>query len=126
MAAGNGAPELVQAAGGEPLFASAGQHSPWLAWENLVAADPDVIVLMPCGYRLAQTMADLPALSHRPVWRDLAAVRKGRVYAADGHHYFNRPGPRLVESAEILAAVFDHASGGPSQPDDRWILVQGS
>ena len=126
MAAGNWAPELVQAAGGEPLFASAGQHSPWLAWEDLAAANPDVIVLMPCGYRLAQTMADLPALSQRPEWRDLAAVRKGRVYAADGHHYFNRPGPRLVESAEILAAVFDHASGGPSQPDDRWILVQGS
>ena len=126
MAAGNWAPELVQAAGGEALFATAGEHSPWLRWEDLIAADPDVIVLMPCGYRIAQTLADLSALSHRPGWRDLAAVRADRVYAADGHHYFNRPGPRLVESAEILAAIFDHASGGPSRPDDRWILVQAS
>ena len=124
MAAGNWAPELVQAAGGEALFAVAGQHSPWLAWEDLAAADPDVIVLMPCGYRIARTLEDLPALSRRPGWRDFAAVRAGRVYATDGHHYFNRPGPRLVESAEILAAVFDHASGGPSRPDGRWIPVQ--
>ncbi len=121
MAAGNWVPELVQAAGGEPLFASAGQHSPWLAWEDLLAADPDVVVLMPCGYRIAETLADLPVLSSRPDWRDLGAVRAGRVYAVDGHHYFNRPGPRLVESAEVLAAILDHASGGSSRPDERWV-----
>lgn len=122
MAAGNWVPELVKAAGGAPLFAAVGQHSPWLEWDDLVAADPDVIVFMPCGYRIAQTIADLPAITARAGWSDLAAVRAGRVYAADGHHFFNRPGPRLIESAEILAEIFDHASGGPSQPSDRWIV----
>jgi len=122
MAAGNWVPELVRAAGGEPLFAAAGQHSPWLEWDALVAADPDVIVAMPCGYQLPQTLADLAPLVDRPGWRDLRAVRNDRVFAADGHHYFNRPGPRLVESAEILAACFDpddHARAG-----DGWIRLE--
>lgn len=123
MAAGNWAPELIAAAGGEPLFATAGQHSPWLDWEAFVAAEPEVIVFMPCGYRLAQTLADLPALTGRPGWADLAAVRAGRVYAADGHHYFNRPGPRLVESAEILAEILDDAGGGSTPAGDRWIRL---
>lgn len=126
MAAGNWVPELVQAAGGSPLFANVGQHSPWLDWGDLVAADPDIIVFMPCGYRIAQTLADLPVIAGRPGWRDLKAVCEGRVYATDGHHFFNRPGPRLIESAEILAEIFDHASGGPSQPNARWIVSTSS
>lgn len=103
MAAGNWVPELIEAAGGVPLFAAAGQHSPWLEWDALVAADPDVIVLMPCGFQIPQTLADLGPLTGRAGWNDLAAVRAGRVFVADGHHYFNRPGPRLVESARIVA-----------------------
>ena len=103
MAAGNWVPQLIEAAGGEPLFATAGQHSPWLEWEALVAADPDVIVLMPCGFQIPQTLADLAPLTGRAGWGQLSAVRKGRVFVADGHHYFNRPGPRLVESAQIIA-----------------------
>lgn len=106
MAAGNWVPDLTTRGGGEPLFATPGQHSPWLEWDALVAADPDVIVAMPCGYQIPQTLADFAALSGRPGWSDLSAVRGGRVFAADGHHFFNRPGPRLVESAEILAALF--------------------
>jgi|TARA_R100000501_G_scaffold13151_1_gene23953 iron complex transport system substrate-binding protein len=107
MAAGNWVPELIQIAGGDPLFAQAGQHSPWLEWDALVAADPDVIVMMPCGYQLPQTLADLAPLVERPGWRDLSAVRSGRVFVADGHHFFNRPGPRLVESAQIIADCID-------------------
>lgn len=112
MAAGNWVPELITAAGGAPLFAAAGQHSPWLDHDALVAADPDVIVLMPCGYRIAQTLADLPALTSRPGWSDLRAVREGRVFVADGQYFFNRPGPRLVESAEIIA---DCLAGTPER-----------
>lgn len=111
MAAGNWVPELVRMAGGEPLFAAAGQHSPWLAWDDLIAADPDVIVLMPCGYQIPQTLADLKPILDHPGWKGLSAVRNHRVFAADGHHFFNRPGPRLVESAEILAACFEAAPG---------------
>ena len=109
MAAGNWVPELVRIAGGEPLFAAAGQHSPWLEWDALAEADPDVIVMMPCGYQIPQTMSELGPVVNHPRWRDLTAVRENRVFVADGHHFFNRPGPRLVESAEILAACIDPA-----------------
>jgi iron complex transport system substrate-binding protein len=118
MAAGNWMPELVEAAGGVNLFGAAGAHSPWLAWDDLVAADPDVIVLLPCGFDIARTRLELPALTARPGWSSLAAVRAGRVYVADGNQYFNRPGPRLADSAEIMAEMlhpaldFGHRGGG--------------
>lgn len=103
MAAGNWTPELVEIAGGENLFGEVGTHSPWLAWDDLIAADPDVIVLAPCGFDIDRTRQDLPILEAHPGWANLRAVRDGRVYLADGNAYFNRSGPRLVESAEILA-----------------------
>lgn len=112
MAAGNWIPELIATAGGQPLFARAGQHSPWLDWHTLSAADPDVIVLMPCGYRIADTLAELDTLRRHHAWPSLTAVRTGRVFVTDGHHYFNRPGPRLVESAEILAEILGTAHFG--------------
>ncbi len=105
MAAGNWTPELVELAGGENLFGATGAHSPWLAWDDLAAADPDVIVLAPCGFDLARTQQDVPILQAHPLWAQLQAVRNGRVYLADGNAYFNRSGPRLVQSAEILAAI---------------------
>jgi iron complex transport system substrate-binding protein len=105
MAAGNWMPELVTLAGGESLFGESGDHSPWLEWEALRAADPEVILLMPCGYGIGRTLAELAALTRRGGWSTLRAVTRGEVYAADGHHYFNRPGPRLVESLEILAEI---------------------
>ena len=84
-------------------------------------ADPDVIVAMPCGYRIAQTTAEWPTLTAHPAWRDLKAVRQGRVFVADGHHYFNRPGPRLLESAEILAEILGHGTYG--HENGGWIRV---
>jgi len=109
MAAGNWIPELIEAAGGQPLFASAGEHSFYLDWQALLDADPDVVILMPCGYRVAQALADLPVLRAQAGWSQLSAVRNRRVFAADGHHFFNRPGPRIVESAEIVAAILSAA-----------------
>lgn len=105
MAGGNWMPELIEAAGGQSLFATPGQHSPWLDWRALAAADPDVILLLPCGFTIEQSLADLPLLQGRPEWSSLSAVRRGQVYVIDGHHYFNRPGPRLVESAEMIAEI---------------------
>ncbi|TAJ73413.1 MAG: cobalamin-binding protein [Phenylobacterium sp.] len=105
MAGGNWMPELIEAAGGESLFATAGQHSPWLDWSALAAADPDVILLLPCGFTIDQSLADLPLLRGRREWARLSAARRGQVYVIDGHHYFNRPGPRLVESAEMIAEI---------------------
>ncbi len=119
MAAGNWVPELVELAGGENCFGEPGAHSPWLTWDALQAADPDVIVVMPCGFGLARTIEEAAALHALPGWDTLTAVQSGRVYAVDGHHYFNRPGPRLVDSLEILAEVlhpgrfdFGHAGTG--------------
>jgi iron complex transport system substrate-binding protein len=105
MGAGNWTPELVAYAGGENIFGESGQHTPWLTWEELQAANPDVIVLSPCGYTLERVMQDVPLLQSHSVWADLQAVQNSKVYAIDGNQYLNRSGPRLVESAELLARV---------------------
>ncbi|MBZ5727360.1 MAG: cobalamin-binding protein [Acidobacteriia bacterium] len=102
MAAGNWTPELIALAGAIDLFGEPGRHSPWMTWEQLQAADPDVIVIAPCGFDLARTAAEMYWLTDRPGWHDLRAVRTGRVYLADGNQYFNRPGPRVVETFQAL------------------------
>jgi len=105
MAAGNWVPELVEMAGGVNLFGEAGKHSPYMTWEQLVEADPEVIAIMPCGWDQARTGPEMHWLTSRPEWGRLRAVRNGRVHLTDGNRYFNRPGPRLVESLEILADI---------------------
>jgi iron complex transport system substrate-binding protein len=105
MAAGNWTPELVAYAGGENVFGEGGQHSPWLNWEELQAADPDILVLCPCGFTLDRTLKDVPLLQKHPLWHSLSAVQNKRIYAIDGNAYLNRSGPRLVESAELLGRV---------------------
>lgn len=105
MAAGNWVPELVELAGGKNLLGAAGKHSPWMTWDDLVAVDPDVIAVMPCGFDIEKTREEMPALTEHPEWSALKAVQSGRVFLTDGNQYFNRPGPRLVESAEILAEI---------------------
>ena len=103
MAAGNWMPELVEMAGGVNLFGEVGKHSPWMSWEELCAKDPEVIVVLPCGFNLDRTRREMRALNEKPEWAQLRAVQTGRVVLTDGNQYFNRPGPRLVESLEILA-----------------------
>ena len=105
MSAGNWVPELVALAGGTPILCEAGKHSPYLTWDDLVAADPEVIAVMPCGFDIDRTSAEMHLLSQHPRWRELRAVRHQNVYVTDGNQYFNRPGPRVVESTEILAQI---------------------
>ncbi len=105
MGAGNWMPELVQMAGGIGLFGMAGEHSGWLRWEDILKAQPDILAVLPCGFDLERTRRESIALSRAPGWSDLKAVREGQVYLMDGHQYFNRPGPRLVESLEIFAEI---------------------
>lgn len=124
MGAGNWTPELVAYAGGKNIFGEIGQHTPWLTWEELQAADPDVIVLSPCGYTLERTMEDVPLLQKHPAWANLQAVRNGRVYAIDGNQYLNRSGPRLVESAELLARVIWGERLGIPVDANGWQHVQ--
>jgi iron complex transport system substrate-binding protein len=113
MAAGNWMPELVQMAGGENLFGVAGRHAPRMTWEQLREKDPDVMLALPCGWGMARARQEMRRLAEKPGWRALKAVRAGRVYVADGNQFFNRPGPRLVESLEILAEVL-HPSVFPA------------
>jgi iron complex transport system substrate-binding protein len=106
MSAGNWVPELVTLAGGINLFGTAGEHSPWFSWEELLAADPDIIVILACGFSLSRTRSEMSCLTEHPLWQQLRAVQTGQVYLTDGNQYFNRPGPRLVESLEIMAEIF--------------------
>ena len=105
MTAGNWMPELVELAGGSNCFGEAGKHSPWITWEQVRLADPDVLFISPCGFDLAKTEAEAEQMKFWPGWSDLSAVKNQRVFLADGNAYFHRPGPRLVESLEILASL---------------------
>jgi iron complex transport system substrate-binding protein len=105
MSGGHWMPELIDAAGGANLFGERGANSPWINWDEVAAADPDVILVAPCGYDIPVTSREMGVLAGNHIWNDLRAVREGGVFIADGNAYFNRPGPRLVESAEILAEI---------------------
>lgn len=105
MAGGNWMPSLVEMAGGVNLFGQAGKHSPWMEWEELKKSNPDVLLILPCGYNIDKTKKEMTSLSCLDGWDDLKAVKQGKVFLLDGNQYFNRPGPRLVESLEILAEI---------------------
>ena len=105
MSCGHWVPELTEIAGGSSCFGKTGETSPWISHADLTAADPDVIIIAPCGYDNAASVAEYGVLSIRPDWQGLRAVRDGRVFIADGSAFFNRPGPRIVETAEILASI---------------------
>jgi ABC-type Fe3+-hydroxamate transport system substrate-binding protein len=119
MAAGNWTPELIEMAGGINLFGEAGRHSPWMTWEQLAGAEADVIVIAPCGFDLERTEREMYWLTGRPDWKSLRAVQSGRVYLADGNQYFNRPGPRVVETFEILAEIL-HPEIAPRHRGLAW------
>jgi iron complex transport system substrate-binding protein len=121
FAMGNWGPELVEAAGGESLLATPGGHSTTTPWEAVVGADPEVLVVSACGYTIDRTMRDMPALASRPGWSELAAVRGGRVYVADGNRYFNRSGPSVFETAEILAEILHPEAFAPGHESRCWV-----
>ncbi|HVR44451.1 MAG TPA: ABC transporter substrate-binding protein [Thermoanaerobaculia bacterium] len=123
MAAGNWMPELVEIAGGTDLFGRPGEHSPWLEWDRLLAADPEVLVIIPCGFPIGRIGRDLHLLTRDPRWASLRAVAGGRVYAADGNQFFNRPGPRIVESARILAEILHPEAFAPDRAGSAWKRV---
>ena len=105
MSGGHWMPELIDIAGGINLFGESGAQSPWISVVEVAAADPDVILIAPCGYDIKKTREEMAVLDKKPDWTALRAVRDGRVFLADGNAFFNRPGPRLVQSVEILAEI---------------------
>ncbi|HBP87676.1 MAG TPA: cobalamin-binding protein [Nitrospirales bacterium] len=124
MAAGNWVPELVRLAGGQSVFGQPGKHAPWITWEALAASDPDILLLMPCGFSLARIQKELPVITSHPFWPQLRAVQNQKVFLTDGNQFFNRPGPRLVESLEILAEIFHPAYfqfGHEGQGWQQWV-----
>lgn len=105
MAAGNWMPTLIELAGGISALGKTGKHSAWIGWKDLIASDPDIIIVMPCGFHIADSERDWDLLAAHRAWGTLRAVQSGHVFIADGNQFFNRPGPRLVESLEILAEI---------------------
>ncbi len=106
MLAANWTPELIEIAGGHCPLATAGTYSTYSSWDDVVAFDPEVLVVAPCGFDLPRTIREAAVIAAWPRFNGLSAVRQGRVYAADGNAYFNRSGPRLVDSVEIFAQLF--------------------
>ncbi|HEV7517163.1 MAG TPA: cobalamin-binding protein [Thermoanaerobaculia bacterium] len=109
FAGGHWVPEMIAAAGGFDALAAPGAPSRRLTWEEIQAADPDLIVAMPCGFDAAGARGEIDAIAERPEWRALRAVREGRIFAVDANGCFSRPGPRLVDGVEQLAAIFHGA-----------------
>lgn len=107
MVSGNWVPQLVEIAGGDPVLATQGKHSPYVEWDDIKAQDPDIIILMPCGFSMDRTLKEVDLMLQLPGFNDLKAVKNNRFYIADGNQYFNRPSPRIVDSVEILAEIIN-------------------
>jgi iron complex transport system substrate-binding protein len=120
FAMGNWGPELVALAGGRSVLGQAAARSTTTTWDAVRAADADVLVVAPCGFPLARTQAEMPALAARPGFGDLRAVRAGRVFAADGNAWFNRSGPSLFETPEILAEMLHPEVFEPKHRGSAW------
>lgn len=105
MTAGNWTPELIEIAGGIPLLSETGQHSSYIDGTGLLEANPDIIVIASCGFSIERSLQEIHLLMGLKGWEDLNAVKNNQLYIADGNHYFNRPGPRIVDSLEILAEI---------------------
>jgi iron complex transport system substrate-binding protein len=107
FSSGHWNPEIIHLAGGVDPVGQAGQKSRSISWNDVAASHADVILVAPCGFTLDRALAELDAFRNRSEWRDLAAVRNGRVVVIDGSAYFSRPGPRLETSLRIAAAAID-------------------
>ncbi|WP_207422368.1 cobalamin-binding protein [Desertivirga brevis] len=107
MIAGNWTPELVEIAGGVPVLATNGSHSPYIKPEDLCAANPDIIVVAACGFSIERTLQEISLLMQLSGWNEIEAVKNNKVFIADGNHYFNRPGPRIIDTIEILAEIIN-------------------
>jgi iron complex transport system substrate-binding protein len=123
MMAGNWIPELVDLAGGGYDVVTPGALTPTISWADLAAYAPDVIVVMPCGFKIEQTQEEMETLTGKREWQELPAVRNRRVYIADGNAYLNRPGPRIVDSAALLAGLIQPGFFATGIPPGSWSAV---
>lgn len=124
MVAGNWIPELVEIAGGQSLLAENGKHSPLVDWQQIYDANPDVLIIAPCGFSIARTLQEIDLILNLPGLRDLTAVKNNRVYIADGNAYFNRSGPRIVDTIEMLAEMITPKYFNYGYEGEGWIKFE--
>ena len=117
----NWSPQLVEIAGGDTRLGRPGVHSAATPWERILEADPEYLIVAPCGFDLARTRSEMSTLIAKPGWNDLRAVRAGRVFLADGNRYFNRSGPSIVDTAEILTQILHLHRFQPKHEGYGWI-----
>ena len=123
MVAANWVPELVGLAGGRNVMSVSGTDSNFCSWDEIKQTNPDIIIMMPCGFGIKRTLEDIHYLQNRKGWQELKAVKENKVFVVDGNQYFNRPGPRLVDSAEILAEIIHPEYFERKYPEDAWITI---
>jgi len=123
MIAANWVPELVGLAGGKNVMSVSGTDSNFCSWDEIKKTNPEIIIMMPCGFGIKRTLEDIHYLQNRKGWQELKAVKENKVFVVDGNQYFNRPGPRLVDSAEILAEVIHPEYFERKYPEDAWITI---
>lgn len=125
MLAANWTPDLIQAAGGENGLTRAGHHSIYNNWEDVLAFDPDVLLIAPCGLDLSRTLTELSAFTAQSGWASLKAVRQRQVFALDGNTYLHRSGPRVVETIELLAHLLHpNLCPAPENTSDKSLMWQ--
>jgi iron complex transport system substrate-binding protein len=124
FAVGHWVPEQIRRAGGWDLLGADGERSVQTTWDAIGEVDPEMLLLMPCGYHLAETVAEWGRTPRPAVYPDLAAVRRDRIFALDGSAYFSRPGPRVIDGIELLAEIFDPDGFVDIAPVGSWTPVQ--
>ena len=123
MVAANWVPELVGLAGGKNVMSVSGTDSNFCSCDEIKKTNPEIIIMMPCGFEIKRTLEDLHYLQEREGWQGLKAVKENKVYVVDGNQYFNRPGPRLVDSAEIMAEIIHSEYFERKFTEDAWITI---
>ena len=122
MAAGNWIPEMVKISGGEDVFGKSGKDSHWIKFNHIKEYNPDIIVFLPCGFDIIKTKEEVDNLIIKNnEWKNLKAFKNENLFILDGNQYFNRPGPRLIESIEIFAEIFQPKLFNFNHEKSGWI-----
>ena len=122
MVAGNWIPELVSISGGDDIFGNIGKNSHWIKFEEIKKSDPDIIIFMPCGFDINKTNEELKIFFKKnPIWKSLKSFKNESFFVVDGNQFFNRPGPRLIDSIEILLEIIHPSLTDLNYKKKGWI-----